>query len=164
MYFNMWTLIYSLEILAQQRVWQGIWQKVRELSALEIFVYLLWRPTRWPASFWEVLRGDAGDAVGRLAGAGVLHAEGAGGACVGGEPPGSRLLCQHIAEGLLWWVRGSVSYPVAVWILLKASELSLSQRGSSKQRSLPTPESKFLFQVLPVPSWDFGGHAWDAHR
>jgi len=130
----------------------------------EIFVYLLRRPTRWPAPFWEVLRCDAGDAVGRLAGAGVLHAEGAGGAGVGGEAPGSRWLCQHVAEGLLWWVGRSVSYPVAVWILLKASELSSSQRGSRKQRSLATPESELLLQVLPVSSWDFRGHTWDAHR
>ena len=143
--------------------YQSVWQGLTEDDGLEIVVNLLRRPLSWPAPFWEVLRSDAGGAVGRLAGAGVLHAEGAGGAGVGGEAPGSTpgWLCQHIAEGLLW--HRSVFYPIAVWILLKTSKLRRPiQRCSCKQGSLATPESELFFQPGPS-SRDLGGHAWDAH-
>ena len=75
-----------------------------EDDRLEISINLFRRPPSRPAPFWKVFRSNTGDAVGRLAGAGVLHAEGAGGAGAGGEAPGSATperLCQHIAEGLL---------------------------------------------------------------
>ena len=143
--------------------YQSVWQGLTEDDGLEKVVNFLRRPLSWPASFWEVLRSDADGAVGRLAGAGVLHAEGAGGAGVGGEAPGSTpgWLCQHIAEGLLW--HRSVFYPIAVWILLKTSKLRRPiQRCSCKQGSLATPESELFFQPGPS-SRDLGGHAWDAH-
>ena len=78
---------------------------------LEIFINLFRRAPSRPAPFWKVFRSDTGDAVGRLAGAGVLHAEGAGGAGVGGEARGStpRWLCQHIAEGLIM-----VCFPIVI--------------------------------------------------
>ena len=163
-----------LEILSRQIVRQGMtWDE-----CLEIFVNLLRRPPRRPAPFGQVLRADTGGAVGRLAGASVLHAEGAGGAGVGGEAPGStsRSLGQHIAEvsditeGLLWRVRRSrVSYPVALWLRLKSarsSKLRLpAERSFCEQGSLATSESQLFFQVLSCPaSGDLGGHAWDAHR
>ena len=162
-----------LEKLSRQIVRQGMtWDE-----CLEIFVNLLRRPPRRPAPFGQVLRADTGGAVGRLAGASVLHAEGAGGAGVGGEAPGStsRSRGQHIAEvsditeGLLWRVRRSrVSYPVALWLRLKgatSSKLRLpAERCFCKQGSLAASESQLFFQVLSCPaSRDLGGHAWDAH-